>query len=59
VILGGDIIIAVDGAPVNNFDELLGYLVSNTSAGQQVTVTIIRDGQRMDVQVTLDARPGN
>jgi S1-C subfamily serine protease len=59
VALGGDIIVAVDGTPVHNFDELLGYLVANTSVGQKITVTIIRDGQKMDVPVTLDARPAN
>jgi 2-alkenal reductase len=56
VTLGGDIIVAMDGYPVNNFDELLGYIVSNTSVGQTVTITIIRDGERMDVPVTLGAR---
>jgi 2-alkenal reductase len=59
VTLGGDIIIAIDGNPVANFDELLGYLVSNTSAGQQIIVTILRDGQTLKLPVTLDARPGN
>jgi len=59
VALGGDIIVAVDGTPIHNFDELLGYLVANTSVGQRITVTIIRDGQKMDVPVTLDARPSN
>ncbi|GAB4472263.1 MAG: trypsin-like peptidase domain-containing protein [Anaerolineae bacterium] len=55
--LGGDIIIAIDGAPIRNFDELLGYLVSNTSVGQEIIVTIIRDGQEMDIPVVLDPRP--
>jgi S1-C subfamily serine protease len=59
VALGGDIIVAVDRVPINNFDELLGYLVSNTSIGQRVVVTIIRDGQKMDVPVTLESRPAN
>ena len=57
IALGGDIIVAVDGNPVQNFDELLGYLVSKTNVGQKITLTIIRDGQKMDVPVTLDARP--
>jgi len=59
VALGGDIIVAVDGAPINNFDELLGYLVDKTSVGQKVIVTVIRDGQKVDVPVILDARPDN
>ncbi len=57
--LGGDIITAIDGTPIRNFDELLGYLVEHTSVGQTVTLTIIRDGQTMDLQVTLGARRSN
>jgi len=57
--LGGDIITAIDGTPIHNFNELLGYLVSNTSVGQEIVVTVIRDGETLDVPVTLGARPGN
>jgi S1-C subfamily serine protease len=57
IALGGDIIIAIDGVPMNNFDELLGYLVSNTEVGQEIVVTIVRDGKTLDVPVTLTARP--
>jgi S1-C subfamily serine protease len=57
IALGGDIITAIDDFPIRNFDELLGYLVANTSVGQEVIVTIYRDGERMDVPVELSARP--
>jgi S1-C subfamily serine protease len=57
IALGGDIIIAIDGVPINNFDELLAYLVSNTDVGQEIIVTIVRDGETLDVPVTLTARP--
>jgi 2-alkenal reductase len=59
VTLGGDIIVALDGFPVNSFDELLAYIVTNTSVGQTVTVSIIRDGKPMDVPVTFGPRPEN
>lgn len=59
VTLGGDIIVALDGFPINGFDELLGYIVTNTSVGQTVNVTIIRDGERMDVPVTFGPRSEN
>ncbi len=55
--LGGDIIIAINGAPIHNFEELLGYLVSNTSVGETITLTIVRGDQTLDVPVTLDPRP--
>jgi S1-C subfamily serine protease len=57
IMLGGDIITAIDGIPIHSFDELLGYLVSNTSVGQEVIVTIYRDGELLDVPVELSARP--
>lgn len=55
--MGGDIITAIDGIPLNSFDELLGYLVSNTEVGQEITLTIIRDGETLELPVTLTARP--
>jgi 2-alkenal reductase len=57
VTLGGDIIVAVNGEPVTDFDDLIGYLVANTSPGDTVTLTIYRDNQPFDVPVTLQARP--
>ncbi len=57
ILLGGDIITAIDGHPVSSFDELVSYLVNHTEAGQTVTLTILRDGQEQQVQVTLGERP--
>ncbi|MCC7205872.1 MAG: trypsin-like peptidase domain-containing protein [Anaerolineae bacterium] len=57
ITLGGDIIVAVNGEPVRDFDDLMGYLVANTSPGDTVTLTVYRDNQPFDVQVTLRARP--
>jgi 2-alkenal reductase len=54
---GGDVIIAIDGQPVNTFDELLAYLTTNKSPGDTVVLTILREGQSMDVTVTLGVRP--
>ncbi len=54
---GGDIIIAFDGQPINTFDELLGMLTSNKSPGDTVVLTVLRDGQPLDITVTLGKRP--
>jgi S1-C subfamily serine protease len=54
---GGDIITAFDGQPVHTFDQLLGYLTTNKSPGDTVVLTILRDGQPMDITVTLGSRP--
>jgi S1-C subfamily serine protease len=50
----GDVIIAVDGQPVRNAADLYEAL-KNHQAGDTVTVTIIREGTRQDVPVTLQA----
>ena len=54
---GGDLIVAVDGRPVNVFSDLLSYLVNHARPGQVVTLTVLRDGASVDVGVTLGERP--
>ncbi len=54
---GGDLIIAVDGAPVTNSDDLIGYLVFETQVGQTIELTILRDGEEVDLLLVLGARP--
>jgi S1-C subfamily serine protease len=54
---GGDVITAIDGQPVPTFDHLLAYLTTNKSPGDTAVLTILRDGQTMDVTVTLGTRP--
>ena len=54
---GGDLIIGIDGTPIKTFDEMLSYLVVNKSPGDTVTLTIMRGDQKLDVPVTLGARP--
>ena len=55
--LGGDIIIAIDGEPVADYEELTVYLETNTRVGDTVDVTVIRDGEEQTLPVTLDERP--
>jgi S1-C subfamily serine protease len=55
--LDGDIIIAIDGEPINDLQELMVYLEAQTTVGDTVELTIIRDGKERAVQVTLEERP--
>ena len=57
--VGGDVIIAVDGQPVNGIDDLVTYLFGETKVGQQVTLTLLRSGKEKEVKVVLAARPGS
>lgn len=55
--VGGDVIVAVDGQPVASFEDILIYIALNTQPGQEINLTIIRDGKEMQVPVTLAPRP--
>jgi 2-alkenal reductase len=54
---GGDLIVAIDGHEVHQFDELLAYLITNKSPGDQVVLTVLRGDQKMDITLTLGKRP--
>lgn len=54
---GGDLIIGIDGQPVLTFNDLIGYLVANKSPGDTVVLTILRDGEEINLELTLDKRP--
>ena len=48
-----DLILAVDGKPVRTADDLLA-IVESKKPGDRVSVTVLREGRRTDVPVTLD-----
>jgi S1-C subfamily serine protease len=50
----GDVIVSVDGKPVEKANDLFALLESH-QVGDKVTVGIRRDGKRQDVAVTLGA----
>ena len=54
---GGDLIIAIDGYPVHEFNDLIHYLFAYTSPGDTVTITVWREGKQVDLQLTLGKRP--
>jgi 2-alkenal reductase len=57
--VGGDVITAVDGQPVNTFDDLLIYIALNTQPGQEVQLTVLRGGETQEITVELEERPEN
>jgi S1-C subfamily serine protease len=52
-----DILTAINGRPVTDFDEMIGYLAINTNPGDTITVTVYRNGQVLQLPVTLTNRP--
>jgi S1-C subfamily serine protease len=55
--LGGDVITKVNDRPVITMDDLIVYMERNTIPGDSVVLGIIRDGQELDITVTLGERP--
>ena len=56
VMAGGDIIIAIDGDRVDDYADFIAYLVRETMVGQTITLTVVRDGEELEVPVTLGER---
>jgi serine protease Do len=56
-VVGGDIIVGVDGEPVQGLDDVIAYLSRSTRVGQTITLEVLRDGKTVESKVTLGARP--
>lgn len=57
IVVGGDIIVAIDGQPVTTTGELRGWIENNKHPGDTTVIGVLRNGQRQDVTVTLSERP--
>lgn len=55
-ILAGDIIVSLDEAPIRSMDDLL-LEVRRHRIGEQVTVGIVRDGSRVEVEMEVGIKP--
>ncbi len=56
--VGGDVITAVNGQVIEDFEDLITYLARHTLVDQTIILTILRDGSLVDVPLTLAPRPG-
>ena len=57
MIIGGDVIIAVDGTRIVNGDTFMSYLEEHTTPNQTITVTILRNNQTQDISLVMKQRP--
>ena len=57
ITLGGDVILAINDKDIRKIDDVLGYLQQATKVGETVTLTVWRDGQIIQIDVTLGPRP--
>lgn len=51
----GDTILATNGQPVTEWDEVARFLVAHPN--DKVSISVLRDGERLDFDVTLATRP--
>lgn len=54
---GGDVVVEIGNRSVGSGEELASSLLTATSPGENVTVTVLRNGQRQAVAVELGTRP--
>jgi S1-C subfamily serine protease len=53
---GGDVIVRVDDHPIRDENDL-GRVVAQYRPGREVTIELVRDGERREIPVTLAERP--
>jgi S1-C subfamily serine protease len=56
VLVGGDVLVAVDEQPLTQMDDLRAF-IQQAQPGQKITVSLLRHGKPMRVVVTLTAPP--
>ncbi len=55
--LGGDVVVGIDNKTVRKIDDILVYLQREKAVGDDLQLTILRDGNEMQVTAVLGARP--
>ncbi len=55
-LIGGDVMVAIDGEPILAFEDIVAYLV-DTDVGQTLHLTVLREGQELTVDLILGTRP--
>ncbi len=60
IVLGGDVIVAINGRPVKEMHDLISYLVENTRPGDEIELDVLySNGETETITVTLGIRPEN
>jgi serine protease Do len=55
--VGGDVILAMDEVTVSSLEDLSSFLALRASPGDTIDLTVLRDGGRRTVELTLGTRP--
>lgn len=58
-LLAGDIVIAVGGVAIDQDNQFINLVVLSHKPGDTVTLTVVRDGEEIELDVTLGTRPAD
>lgn len=56
-IIGGDIVLSIDGKEVRKIDDILTHLQREKNVGDTLNLGILRDGKSINITLTLEERP--
>lgn len=54
--VGGDVIVGINGQKIRGISDVLLYLARDAGVGETIQLTVIRDGERVEVPLTLQSR---
>jgi len=58
-VVSADIITAIDGQPLTGISDLISYLARYTLPDDTITMSVLRDGETIELTTTLRSRPRN
>jgi len=59
VVTGGDVVVAVNGLPVSNADDLVRIITNKLRPGQTAVFSVLRAGRKRSIAVRLGSRPAD
>ncbi len=55
----GDIIVAIDGEPVDSVEDITQKVTYGSEAGDELRFNLVRDGREVDLDILLEVSPSN
>jgi len=56
IAVGGDVVVGINGEKIRGISDVLLFLAREAEVGETVDITVIRDGEKMEVPLTLQSR---
>ena len=55
--VGGDIIVEMNNQEMKNYQDIIRFLARETEVGEEIEITVLRDGERVTIPLRLQDRP--